>query len=161
MGFHTRKIEKGVYGELSKIKEELEEAYDAEKQGQDLMLLIELADMIGAIEGVAKKYHLTVEQLLEFARLRSKVAIEELNESQNKDAKSPDKLDELIFNIWTCGGLYGQMWENWTIAFNFNFATIKDFISQAIKIYSNFGYDSFHDYVRPALCQMLIQKGQF
>lgn len=56
MGFHQKEIKKGVYGELSKIEEELNEAYDALEQGQDLMLLIELSDMIGAIEGVAKKY---------------------------------------------------------------------------------------------------------
>lgn len=78
MGFHQKEIKKGVYGELSKIEEELNEAYDALEQGQDLMLLIELSDMIGAIEGVAKKYGFTIEQLTKFARLRSKVAIEEL-----------------------------------------------------------------------------------
>lgn len=54
MGFHKREIKKSVYGELSKIQEELEEAFDAEEQGQDLMLLIELSDMVGAIEWVAK-----------------------------------------------------------------------------------------------------------
>lgn len=80
MGFHQKEIKKGVYGELSKIEEELQEAYDALEQGQDLMLLIELADMIGAIEGVSKKYGFTIEQLTKFARLRSKVAIEELGD---------------------------------------------------------------------------------
>lgn len=55
MGFHKREIKKGVYGELSKIQEELDEVFDAEEQGQDLMLLIELSDMVGAIEGVALK----------------------------------------------------------------------------------------------------------
>lgn len=77
-GFHRKEIKKGVYGELSKIEEELQEAYDAEEQGQDLMILIELSDMIGAIEGVSKKYGMNIEQLLKFSRLRSKVAIEEL-----------------------------------------------------------------------------------
>jgi hypothetical protein len=76
--FHTYDIGKGVYGELSKIKEELEEAFDAERQGQELMLLIELSDIVGAVEGVAKKYGFTIEQLLTFARLRSEVAINEL-----------------------------------------------------------------------------------
>ncbi|MNR56199.1 hypothetical protein D3C85_1767310 [compost metagenome] len=42
------------------------------------MLLIELADIIGAVEGVSKKYGFTIEQLLAFARLRSKVAVFEL-----------------------------------------------------------------------------------
>ena len=84
MGYHKRKIEKGVYGELSKIQEELDEAFDAEEQGQELMLLIELSDMIGAIEGVAKKYGFTLEQLNKFAMLRSQVAVEELGENKRK-----------------------------------------------------------------------------
>lgn len=84
MGFHKVNIIKGVYGELSKIKEELDEAYDALEQGQDLMLLIELSDMIGAIEGVAKKYGFTIEQLQKFAKLRSQVAIDELKDEENE-----------------------------------------------------------------------------
>jgi len=80
MKFHKAKIQKGIYGELSKIKEELDEAYDAESQGQDLMLLIELSDIIGAVEGVSKKYGFTLEKLMKFAKLRSKVAIEEEGE---------------------------------------------------------------------------------
>lgn len=75
--FHKKEITKGIYGELSKIQEELDEAMDAVEQNQELMLLIELSDIIGAVEGVAKKYNFTIEQLLQFARLRSKVAIEE------------------------------------------------------------------------------------
>lgn len=41
------------------------------------MLLIELSDMVGAIEGVSKKYGFTLDQLRAFATLRSQVAIEE------------------------------------------------------------------------------------
>jgi hypothetical protein len=81
MKFHRRDISKGTYGELSKIKEELEEAFDAQEQGQTLMLLIELSDIIGAVEGVSKKYGFSIEQLLDFARLRSSVAIYELSEA--------------------------------------------------------------------------------
>ena len=80
MKFHKAIIQKGIYGELSKIKEELDEAFDAESQNQDLMLLIELSDIIGAVEGVSKKYGFTIEQLMKFAKLRSKVAIEEEGE---------------------------------------------------------------------------------
>lgn len=77
MGFHKKEIKRGIYGDLSKIKEELEEAYDALEQNQELMLLIELADIIGAVEGVSKKYGFSLEQLTKFARLRSRVAAEE------------------------------------------------------------------------------------
>lgn len=95
MGFHKRVIKKGIYGELSKIQEELEEAFDAEEQGQDLMLLIELSDMLGAIEGVSLKYGFTIEQLKEFARLRSQVAIEEEAEKhRNKKLKRQLDLEE-------------------------------------------------------------------
>jgi len=83
MKFHKAIIQKGIYGELSKIKEELDEAYDAESQNQDLMLLIELSDIIGAVEGVSKKYGFTLEQLMVFARLRSLVAIEEMKVEEN------------------------------------------------------------------------------
>lgn len=71
MGLHAREISRGVYGELSKVREELEEAEDAQEQGLDLMLFMELADIIGAVEGVAVKYGITLEQLLAWQRHRS------------------------------------------------------------------------------------------
>lgn len=77
MGFHKRHIPKGVYGELSKIREELEEAEDSEEQGQGLMLQIELSDMIGAIRGVAESRGWDFDSLVKFSTLRSKVAKEE------------------------------------------------------------------------------------
>jgi phosphoribosyl-ATP pyrophosphohydrolase len=77
--FHKTAIKKGEYGELSKIREELDEAYDAQDQGDKVMLLIELSDIIGAIEGVSKKYYgMNVEDLLKFSRTRSEVIIREL-----------------------------------------------------------------------------------
>lgn len=75
--FHAVPIQRGVYGELSKIQEELNEAFDAEARGQELMMLIELADIIGAVEGVSKKYGFSIEQLVKYSRLRSEVAIKE------------------------------------------------------------------------------------
>lgn len=63
-GYHLRKIPKGVLGELSKIKEELEEAEDALAQGVKIMLLVELSDMIGAIKAVAEKNGSSLEDLL-------------------------------------------------------------------------------------------------
>ncbi|MNT79212.1 hypothetical protein D3C72_2185240 [compost metagenome] len=80
--FHKVVIEKGVYGELSKIREELDEAYDALHQGQELMMLIELSDIIGAVKGVAERYGMTLEQLTAFAILRSEVAVRELQDEQ-------------------------------------------------------------------------------
>lgn len=71
MSLHVRPIPRGTYGELSKVREELEEAEDAQEQGLDLMLFMELADIIGAVEGVAAKYGITLDQLLAWQRARS------------------------------------------------------------------------------------------
>ena len=56
MGYHTREFEKGVYGEPSKIKEELEEFLDACDQNAKLLILCELADMYGAMSGYVEKH---------------------------------------------------------------------------------------------------------
>lgn len=50
IGYHMTEIEKGELGNLSKIREELDEAIDAEKQQCKIMTLVELSDMMGAIE---------------------------------------------------------------------------------------------------------------
>jgi hypothetical protein len=55
-GYHITDIKKGELGELSKIREELEEAIDAELQDCRIMLLIELSDMLGAIDAYLKKH---------------------------------------------------------------------------------------------------------
>lgn len=54
-GYHLRPIPRGVFGDLSKIAEELEEVRDAEEQGVAIMLLVELGDLYGAIDGYLKK----------------------------------------------------------------------------------------------------------
>jgi len=86
MPYHEVEIPKGEYGELSKVQEELLEAMDADKRGHDIMLLIELSDLVGAVAGVAeKRFGFSIEQLVKFAKLRSSVAREELyNNVQNK-----------------------------------------------------------------------------
>lgn len=51
MGYHLKEIQKGVYGEVSKIEEELRELEDALVQKNRVMALVELSDMVGAIKG--------------------------------------------------------------------------------------------------------------
>lgn len=69
MGYHVRQIEKGVLGYHSKIKEEFEEFEDALEQGNPVMALVELSDMIGAIEEYALKHHnITLDQLINMTR---------------------------------------------------------------------------------------------
>lgn len=58
--YHLKKINKGKVGELSKVYEEVEEVQDSEQQGVDLMVLVELSDVIGAIESYLEKYHPSV-----------------------------------------------------------------------------------------------------
>lgn len=55
-GYHTRAIEKGVLGDSSKIREELEELEDAERQGARVLQLCELADLLGAMEAYVAKH---------------------------------------------------------------------------------------------------------
>ena len=57
MGYHLTEIPRGVYGEISKIQEELEELKDAKEQSNKIMELVELSDLVGAISGYMKKYH--------------------------------------------------------------------------------------------------------
>lgn len=55
MGYHLSSITKGVYGEASKIFEETEEFRDAIAQGNKIMSLVELADMVGAMDAYLQK----------------------------------------------------------------------------------------------------------
>ncbi len=60
MGYHLTDIPKGVYGEASKITEEYLEFMDAHKQSK-VMELVELSDLLGAIEAyIEKEYNSTV-----------------------------------------------------------------------------------------------------
>lgn len=56
-GYHKKEIPKGEVGELSKIYEELLEAYEAENQGVGIMTLIELSDLVGAVDSFLQKHY--------------------------------------------------------------------------------------------------------
>lgn len=56
-GYHLRRIEKGMLGEASKIREEVEEFIEATEQGVSVMALVELSDLHGAIEAYLRKHH--------------------------------------------------------------------------------------------------------
>lgn len=76
MGYHTRKIEKGVLGEFSKIREEFQELEDAHMQEDKVLQICEMADLIGAIELYAAKFNLTVEDIYNFS-VKTKEAFQE------------------------------------------------------------------------------------
>lgn len=63
MGYHVRSITKGILGEASKIQEELDELLDAEGQGNKILAICELADLYGALEAVAVRYGLSMDDL--------------------------------------------------------------------------------------------------
>lgn len=65
MGYHRKQINKGVFGEASKIFEEVQEFEDALDQNAKIMELCELSDLIGAIEAYSKnKYGISLDDLI-------------------------------------------------------------------------------------------------
>lgn len=50
-GYHLDKIEKRRFGSLGKIQEEVEELLDAHRQGSHVMILVEMSDLYGAMQG--------------------------------------------------------------------------------------------------------------
>ncbi len=63
-GYHKRKITKGEFTEFSKIVEEFEELQDAHEQCAKIMILCEISDLYGAIEGyIWKHFQLTMKDV--------------------------------------------------------------------------------------------------
>lgn len=73
-GYHLKPIEKGVLGEVSKIEEELNELKDALEQKSKIMALVELSDMLGAIDYLLKKQFpgTSVEDLAVMSRITAR-----------------------------------------------------------------------------------------
>jgi len=63
MGYHNRPIQKGELGEFSKIEEEFQELVDGHEQGNKLLELCEMADLLGAVEAYAARYNMTLHDL--------------------------------------------------------------------------------------------------
>lgn len=70
-GYHLAQIAKGELGELSKVREELDEAFDAQEQQASVMVLVELSDMLGAVQAYLEKHHpsITLDDLLRFSKI--------------------------------------------------------------------------------------------
>ena len=69
MSYHLKKIKKGELVKISKVQEEVEEYKDAMKQKCKIMAELELADIYGALEAVAKSHNLTMKDLKKMAKL--------------------------------------------------------------------------------------------
>lgn len=70
-GYHVSEIQKGVVGESSKILEEVLELQDAERQHCKIMALIELSDLIGAVNLYVEKHYpdVTFDDLVIMAKI--------------------------------------------------------------------------------------------
>jgi hypothetical protein len=70
-GYHIKTFDRGVYGESSKIMEEVLELQDAEAQGARIMALHELSDILGAVHGYLRKHHpdMKFEDLIKMANI--------------------------------------------------------------------------------------------
>lgn len=66
-GYHLRHIPKGILGQPSKIREELEELEDATIQGNRILQLVELSDIVGAVKHFAAKLGTTLEECVAMA----------------------------------------------------------------------------------------------
>ena len=56
-GYHRDIIRKAEFGTVDKVYEELREYMDAVKQGNKIMSLVELSDLVGSIEGLVETTH--------------------------------------------------------------------------------------------------------
>ena len=70
-GYHLAPITKGKIGELSKIEEEVAELRDAHEQNAVIMELVELSDLVGAIQLYLERRHPSIT----FNDLRTMAAI--------------------------------------------------------------------------------------
>lgn len=63
-GYHLREIPtKGVFGEPSKIREELEELEEALEQRNRILAICEVCDLYGALKAVVEKLGVTMEEV--------------------------------------------------------------------------------------------------
>lgn len=67
--YHLKKIKKGTLGKISKVQEEIEEYKDAIKQKCEIMAIVELADIYGALEAVAKSHNLSMKDLKKMSNI--------------------------------------------------------------------------------------------
>jgi hypothetical protein len=67
--YHKKEISKGKIGEVSKILEEVQELQDAFQDGDRILQLIELSDIVGAIKCFLENYFndFSIEELIYFA----------------------------------------------------------------------------------------------
>lgn len=78
IGYHLHTITKGKLGDISKIKEEIEEYEDAVSQDCKIMAMVELSDIYGALEALAENYNLSMQDLATFSNITKRAFINEV-----------------------------------------------------------------------------------
>lgn len=68
-GYHLKKIKKGELGKISKVQEEINEFKDAIEQGCKIMAMVELSDIYGALESLAKEFNLSMKDLKKMSNI--------------------------------------------------------------------------------------------
>ncbi len=68
-GYHKTLIPKGELGQFSKIIEEMEELKDAHLQNNSIMEMVEISDLIGAIEAYLKPKNISIEDVIKMTRV--------------------------------------------------------------------------------------------
>lgn len=82
-GYHRKEIRRGVFGELSKIREELDELEDAAEQNVRVMVGCELSDLYGALRAYADRQGFTMVDLEKMADISKKVFESGYRKSKN------------------------------------------------------------------------------
>jgi len=104
-GYHNKEIPRGEYGELSKITEEYNELMDAADQDNSILIMCELADLVGAIEGYAELIHgITLTDII-----RMKEATSRAFDDGTRIKKTNKSLDNIVLPVnsssaWTNAG---------------------------------------------------------
>ena len=73
MAYHLKEIKKSEFGTFDKIIEEIEEFKDAHVQNSIVMELLELSDLLGAIEGYVKNYNINLDDLITMKNITKRV----------------------------------------------------------------------------------------
>lgn len=76
MSYHLKKIKKGKLGKISKVIEEVNEYKDAIKQKCEIMAILELSDIYGALELVAKSHGVSMKDLKKMSKLTKRAFVE-------------------------------------------------------------------------------------
>lgn len=71
-GYHKREIKRGAFGEISKIREELDELEDALEQDVRIMVGVELSDLYGALQEFADRQGYQMEDLRKMSRVTNR-----------------------------------------------------------------------------------------